>query len=73
MVCIIYIYILILDFFWIILTILILLVGLKSAKFSQWQPSDGELDLLVRNPKRRRVTAETTIGTIFTAILMEQH
>jgi ubiquitin carboxyl-terminal hydrolase 22/27/51 len=37
------------------------LVGLKN-RYSPWDPSEDEVELLMKNPKRRKVTGNSTIG-----------
>lgn len=39
-----------------------LLAGLRQ--FVQWEPSDTEKDILLQNPKRRKVETTSTIGKI---------
>ena len=33
--------------------------------FDPWEPTDTEIELLMQNPKRRCITANSTIGKIF--------
>ena len=37
------------------------LTGVTNS-FSAWEPTDKEVELLQQNPKRRRLTANSTIG-----------
>ena len=32
-------------------------------RYSPWEPTETELELLIQNPRRRRVTGNSTIGT----------
>ena len=53
------------HFHWLLFKLTVRCVSGMMTHFYEWEPTESDVQLLKNNPKRKKITEHTTIGTYF--------